>query len=189
LTGVQEIQFKTEQAGEATYNGRILSVENIDTQMSLQQRNETLDVHSARLSSNAADVAINGTVENLNDPRLDLTMISQIHLKPASQYLSLEQNIEGDLNVDASVQGRPRELKVAGHLKGENLTAEMIQQLTLDTNVTYDLARNRARLDSFQTRSPNFSVSGAADVALGANAGESNVDAGSTSDLEKFQRC
>ena len=87
--------------------GRYSAVQNIDAQMALKQRNETLDVHSARLSSDVADLAINGTVENLNDPRLELTVISKIHLKPASQYLSLEQTIEGDLNVDASVKGRP----------------------------------------------------------------------------------
>ena len=47
---------------------------------------------------------------------------------------------------------------MAGHLNGDNLTAEMIQQLALDTNVTYDLAGKRARLNSFQVRSPNFSA-------------------------------
>ena len=176
LTGEQEIQFKTRQAGEVRYNGKIVTVENIDVQAALKQRNEALDVRRAQLSSSVVDVEIRGTVENLNDPRLDLAIISNIHLKPASQYLSVAQKIEGDLHVDASVKGRPKELKAAGHLKGENLTAELIGQIALDADVVYDFAGQRARLNSFQTRSPDLSVSGAADVALALNAGESSVD-------------
>src|SRR6266516_4596005 len=176
LTGEQEIQFKTRQAGEVRYNGKILTGENIDVQAALKQRNEALDVRRAQLSSSVVDVEIRGTVENLNDPRLDLAIISNIHLKPASQYLSVAQKIEGDLHVDASVKGRPKELKAAGHLKSENLTAEMIGQIALDADVVYDFAGQRARLNSFRARSPDLSVSGAADVALALNAGESSVD-------------
>ena len=68
LSGVQEIQLKTRQASEVLYNGKMLAVHNIDARLALKQRNETLDVHSAQLSSGVGDVAISGTVENLKDP-------------------------------------------------------------------------------------------------------------------------
>lgn len=189
LTGAQEIQLKTRLASEVQYNGKVLTVYNIESRLALKQRNETLDVYSAQLSSGVGDVAISGTIEDLKDPRLDLAVAGGIHLKPASQYLSIGQKIEGDLNVDVSVKGRPQELKVAGHIKGDNLTAEMIGQIALDADVAYDLAGRRARLASFQTRSPGLSVHGVADMALAANAGESSVDARLDAvDLEKISK-
>ena len=179
-TGVQEIQLKTGQAGEAAevrYGGKTLAIQNVDTRMALRQRNEILDVNSVRLSSGVADVALQGTVENLSDPRLDLSVMGRVHLKPAREYLSLDQNIEGDLDLDATVQGRLVDLRVAGHVKGENLTAEMVRQLSVDTDVTWERASNRAQMGQFQARSPLISVSGTADVALAATAGESNAAA------------
>jgi outer membrane protein assembly complex protein YaeT len=176
VTGAQEIQFQSRRAGETRYQGKILKVESIDAQVALKNGNQTLDVHGARLSSDVADLAITGTVETLNEPSLDLAATSKVHLRPASQYLSIEQKIEGDLDIDASVKGRPNELKVTGRLKGDNVVAESIRQIALDADVAYDPAAERAKLNSFNVRSPDLSLSGTADVALAANAGESRID-------------
>src|SRR5262249_32627973 len=116
LTGTQEIQLQTRHAGEARYNGKILPLQNIDVQLALKDRNQTLDVHHVQLSSDVVDVATAGTVENLSQPRLDATVSSTIRLQPASHYLSVENKLEGDLNVDATVTGPPSALKVAGRL-------------------------------------------------------------------------
>jgi len=175
-TGEQKIQLTTRQSGEVQFNGKALTMQSIDLHADLKERNATLDVRSARLSSGAANVAIEGTVQNLSDPSLDLVLTGEVDLEQASEFLSVDQKIDGDLHLDLSVKGRPEGLKVFGRFKGDNLTAEMIEQVDLDANLTYDLALQRARLDSFRTRAPGFAVSGAADLALAPAAGESGLN-------------
>ena len=189
LTTTQEIQFQTRGSGDARYNGKLIRLEAIDAQFTLKDRNQTLDIHHAQLASDVADVTIGGTVANLNDPRLDVTVVSTIRLEPARQHLSIDQNLEGDLNVEASIKGSPAALKITGRVKAENLTAEMIGRIALDAAVAYDQAAQRAQLNSFEIRSPNLTISGAADLALAANAGDSRVDARlEGADLEQISK-
>jgi outer membrane protein assembly complex protein YaeT len=189
LTGTQNIQFQTQEVAEVRYGGKALNVQTIDTHLTLKDRNETLDVAKVSISTDIADLAISGTVTNLNDPSLDLAATGKIQLEPASHYLSIAQKLVGDLNVDASLKGRPNELKVTGRIKGENLTAEPIDRITVDVDVACDVAARRVQLNSFLARSPNLSVSGTADLALAANAGESRIAARlDTADLEKISK-
>jgi outer membrane protein assembly complex protein YaeT len=189
LTGTQEIHLQSRQAGEARYQGKTIRLESLDAQVLLKDRNQTLEVRAAHVSSDVADVATTGTIETLNDPQLDLAVTGSVHLQPASRQLAIEERIEGDLNVSASVKGRVNELKVAGRVAGDNLTAQMIQQIAVDIDLIYDAAAQRAQLNSFDIRSPQLSLGGTADVALGANAGESRIDARLTNvDLQAISK-
>src|SRR4030095_13969239 len=189
ITGTQDIQFQTHQVAEVRYGGKTLNVQTIDARLALKDRNETLEVERVSISTDIADLAISGTVKNLNDPSLDVAATSKIHLEPASRHLSIKQKLEGDLNVEASLKGRPSELKVTGRIKGENLIAEPIDRIFVDVDVACDVAAQRAQLNSFLARSPNLSVSGTADLALAANAGESRIDARlDAADLERISK-
>jgi outer membrane protein assembly complex protein YaeT len=189
LTGTQTIQFETRQAGDLRYSGKSIDVQHIGTRVALKNRNQTLQLESVAVTSDLADLAVNGTVENLNDPTLDLKLISKIRLEPVVQYLSITQKLEGALNIDASLKGRPGALKGVMRINGEDLRAEMIDQISVDADAAYDLAAQRLQFNSFQTRSNNFSVSGTADLKLAANAGESNIDAKlEVADLAKISK-
>ena len=189
LTGTQDIQFRTQQAGEARYDGKPVSLQQAATHVTLKNRNQTLDVKSADVSSDLADVAVSGTVESLNDPNLDLRLISTIRLEPATQHLSITQKLVGDVKVDASLKGRPAELIAAARIKAENLTVEMLDRVSVDADVHYDLAAQRARLNSFATRSPALAVSGTGDLALAEGAGESQIETRiEGADLEKISK-
>jgi len=189
VTDSQEFQFNTRQASEAQLNGKVLTLERIDARVALKQRNQNLEIHEAQLVSNAADITIVGGVENLENPQLDLAVNSNIHLKEATPYLSIEQKIDGDLNLNASVKGRPNELKASGHLKGEDLKAEMLTDIALDADIAYDVSRDRAQLNALQLRSPSLSLTADADVALAAKAGTSTAQARLQAiDLEKFSQ-
>src|SRR5215831_8661835 len=78
LPGTQNIQFQTQHAGDARYSGKALNLQRLSARVTLKNRNQTLDVESADISSDLADVAVSGTVESLNDPNLDLRLISKI---------------------------------------------------------------------------------------------------------------
>src|SRR5262249_26173595 len=189
LTGTQDIQFQTQQVAEVRYGGKSLNVQTIDARLALRDRNETPDVERVSISTDIGDLAISGTVKNLQDPSLDIAATGKIQLEPASHYLSITQKLEGDLNVAASLKGRPNELKVTGRIKGENLTAEPIDRITVDVDIACDVAEQRAQLNSFVGRSPNLSVSGTADFALAPNAGGSRIDARlDAADLEKISK-
>jgi outer membrane protein assembly complex protein YaeT len=189
LAGTQDIHFQTQQVSEARYDGRTLNTQNIDARLTLKDRNQTLSVQRAFISSDLGDLAISGTVQNLSDPSFDLAATSKIHLEPANHYLSIAQKLEGDLDITTSLKGLPNQLKVAGRVKGENLTAESIDRITLDADVAGDVAARRAQVNSFQMRSPNLSVSGTAVLALAADAGESRIDARlDVADLEKISK-
>src|SRR5262249_13937778 len=187
--GTQDIHFQTQQVSEARYSGRTLYARNIDARLTLKDRNQTLNVQRVFISSDLGDLAISGTVQNLSDPSLDLAATSKIRLEPTSHYLSIAQKLEGDLEIITSLKGLSNQLKVAGRIKGENLTAESIDRITLDADVAGDLAARRAQVNSFQMRSPNLSVSGTAVLALAADAGESRIDARlDAADLEKISK-
>lgn len=189
LSGSQNIQFQTQQAGNARYSGKALNLQRLSARVTMKNRNQTLDVENVDVSSDLADVALSGTVESLNDPNLDLKLISKIRLEPAAHHLSITPKLEGDLNIDASLKGRPSELKAAARIKGENLTAEMIDQINVGADVTYNLAAQRVQLNSFEIGSPNLAVTGNGDLALAANAGESRIDAKlDVADLEKISK-
>src|SRR5215475_6670269 len=189
IAGTQDIHFQTQQVSEARYGGRTLYARNIDARLKLKDRNQTLNVERAFVSSDLGDLAISGTVQNLSDPSLNLAATSKIHLEPTSHYLSIAQRLEGDLEIVISLKGLPNQLKVAGRIKGENLTAESIDRITLDADVAGDLAARRAQVNSFQMQSPNLSVSGTAVLALAADAGESRIDARlDAADLEKISK-
>lgn len=188
-TGTQAIEFQTQQDGEARYAGKAINLNRVATRMTLKNRNQGLSVESLNVASDLADIGISGTIESLNDPNLDLVAKGTVRLASATRQFSITQKIEGVLNVDASIKGRPSELRAAVRMNGENLSAEMIDRVTVDADVAYDLAAQRAQLNSFHVRSPDFSVSGSADLALAANAGESRIDSKlEVADLEKLSK-
>src|SRR5262249_9081070 len=189
LAGTQEIHFQTDQLARVRYGGKAITAHTIDARVTLKDRNATLDVQRASISSDLADLQITGTVNNLNDPSLALALISQVHLEPTVHHFSIPQKFEGDLAIDASLNGRPNDLKIAARIKGEDLRAEAFDRITVDADVAGDLASQRAHINSLQVRSPNLSVSGTADLALAESAGESRIDATlDAADLESISK-
>ena len=177
LTGSQEIQFQTRRAGEAQYNGKTITLQNLGGRLVLKERNQTADIQQIQLASDVADVVLGGTISNLSKPQLDLSVGSKIRLQRAAYHFSIKQRVAGDLNVDVSIKGPANAVKVAGRTQGENLTAEMLDRIALNIEFAYDQAAQRAQLKSFNTRSPGIAISVSADVALRASAGASRVDA------------
>src|SRR2546426_1341137 len=177
LTGSQEIQFQTRRAGEAQYNGKTITLQNLGGRLVLKERNQTADIQQIQLASDVADVVLGGTISNLSKPQLDLSVGSKIRLQRAAYHFSIKQRVAGDLNVDVSIKGPANAVKVAGRTQGDNLTAEMLDRIALNIEFAYDQAAQRAQLKSFNTRSPGIAISVSADVALAASAGASRVDA------------
>src|SRR5438093_6061699 len=177
LTGSQEIQFQTRRAGEAQYNGKTITLQNLGGRLVLKERNQTADIQQIQLASDVADVVLGGTISNLSKPQLDLSVGSKIRLQRAAYHFSIQQRVAGDLNVDVSIKGPANAVKVAGRAQGENLTAEMLDRIALNIEFAYDQAAQRAQVKSFNTRSPGIAISLSADVALRAGAGASRVDA------------
>src|SRR5438552_7678758 len=177
LTGSQEIQFQIRRAGEAQYNGKTITLQNLGGRLVLKERNQTADIQQIQLASDVADVVLGGTISNLSKPQLDLSVGSKIRLQRAAYHFSIKQRVAGDLNVDVSIKGPANAVKVAGRTQAENLTAEMLDRIALNIEFAYDQAAQRAQLKSFNTRSPGIAISVSADVALAASAGASRVDA------------
>jgi autotransporter translocation and assembly factor TamB len=177
LNEAGNFQFKTRKNSEARYDGKVLNIDNMDIQGALNQRNTVLELHSVHLASGLGDFSIQGDIGNLGDPKLNLSMISNVHLKPVRELLSVTQNIQGDMHMEATATGRPEALLLTGRLTGRELTVDRFREIALDTEFAVDLGTSRARLTSVHVRSSNLSVTGAADVALMASAGESKMDA------------
>src|SRR3989449_971520 len=177
LTGSQEIQFQTRRAGEAQYNGKTITLQNLGGRLVLKERNQTADIQQIQLASDVADVVLGGTISNLSKPQLDLSVGSKIRLQRAAYHFSIKQRVAGDLQFDGFIKSPPDALKVAGRAQGGNLTAEMLDRIALNIEFAYDQAAQRAQLKSFNTRSPGIAISLSADVALAASAGASRVDA------------
>jgi len=173
----EEFQFKTREATEARYDGKTLVIDGIAFLGALKQRHTMLDIHSVNISSGLGDLAVKGTVLNLIDPQLDLSMAGDVHITPVRQLLSITENIQGDVHVEASATGRPKELKLTGRLSGGQLAVDRFRDVAFDTDFAVDLGTSRVRLTSVRARSPDLSASGAADIAFTAAAGESSMDA------------
>jgi outer membrane protein assembly complex protein YaeT len=171
----EAFQFKTRETIQVRYSGKSLAIENIAVQGVLNPRKQTLDLGSVQISNDMGDIALNGNISNFSDPNLDLSAVSNLHVKPLRQFLSITQSIMGDLRMEGSIKGHPKELRIAGHLMGRNL-GDKSRDTALDTDLDVDLRTNRARLTSILIRSPLLSASGAADLAIATDAGESRVD-------------
>ena len=173
----QTFHLKTRENSEVRFDGKILTIDSMDIQGALKQRNTTLEFTSAHLTGGLGDFVLKGSVGNLSDPKLNLSMIGDVHLQPVRQFLSIAQNLQGDLHMDATTLGSPEALQVTGRLTGRELTADRFSGVAIDTEFAMDLGTNRARLTSVRAWSSNLSASGAADVALTEAAGESKMDA------------
>lgn len=176
-TRTHEIQFRTNHAGEVRSGGKILAINSIAIQASLKSQNAALDLHGAQVSSDLGEMALHGNIANLRDPLLDLSVVGDVHLVPVREFLSVSQNIQGDLHIEASLKGRPEALQITGHLAGRNLSANEFSGIALDTDLTLDPGKSRAQLTSFRAQSPNMAASGAANIAFTASAGESEAEA------------
>jgi outer membrane protein assembly complex protein YaeT len=172
-----DFQFKTRESSEARYDGKTLMIDSMDIQGALKQRNTMLELQGVHLTSGLGDFALKGAVGKLSEPQLNLSIIGDVHLKPILQLLSVTQNIQGDLHVDASIMGHPEALQLTGSLTGSELTADPFRGIAIDTEFAVDLGTSRARLTSVRARSSNLSASGTADLALAGAAGESEMDA------------
>jgi outer membrane protein assembly complex protein YaeT len=177
LTDTGDFEFNTRGNSEARFGGKTLTIDAMDVRGVLKQRNTMLQLHSAHLTSGLGDFEIKGDVGNPTDPQLNLSMTGDVHLKPVRQFLSVTQNIQGDMHVEAMATGHPEALQLTGRFSGHELTADRFSGIALDTEFAADLGKNRGRLTSVRARSPLVSVTGAADVALAPSAGESKVDA------------
>ena len=173
----EDIQFETRKSSEARFNGKTLTIDNVDFQGGLRQRNTMLELRSAQLKSEVGNFAVKGTIGSFSDLHLNLSVSGDVPIKPVRQLLSATQNIQGNLHVDAAIAGRPEALQLTGHVTGRDLTVERFRGVSIDTDFAADFGTSRARLTSFRARSSNLSASGNADMALAATAGESKVDA------------
>jgi uncharacterized protein involved in outer membrane biogenesis len=100
-------QFRTHENSEARYDGKNLTIDSMDIQGALKQRDMTLEFESVHLTNALGDFTLKGSIGNLGDPQLNLSMIGDVHLKPVRQFLSVTQNIQGDMHVEAMATGRP----------------------------------------------------------------------------------
>jgi len=182
----QAFHFNTRAASVARYAAKTLTIDSVEAQGALKQRNKTLELNRLRVASALSDLDLNGVVTNLSDPLLDLSVVGDVHLKPVRQLLSIQPNLQGDMHLDAKLTGRPKELQWNGRIEGRDLTLERFQGIALDAGMAGDLGAQRARLTSIRARSPNLSASGDADIAFTSAAGESRVNA--RTDVADLQR-
>jgi outer membrane protein assembly complex protein YaeT len=173
----EEFQLKTRAASEVGYAGKSLSMDTLEMQGALTQRNSVLKFHSVRMSSPLGDVALNGTASDFSDLKLDLSVDGNIHLKPLRQFLSIKEIVDGEVHVAAMATGAPKELKLTGRLEGREMAVERYRRISMDTDLAVDLGTKRARFTSIRARSSNLSATGNADIALAPTAGESRMDA------------
>jgi len=189
LNDAEEFQFRTRADSEIRFNEKTLPIGSLDVQGALNQAFTNLDLHRARLSSTLGDLEFKGAIAKLSDPQLELQVNGAVYLKPVQQFLSIDQELQGDLNIDATVTGHPKELQLAGRVGGSDITAERFKGIALDANFGVDLGTNRARLTSIRAMSPNLSARGDADISFTHTAGESKIDARfDVADLQRLLR-
>src|SRR5262249_42733489 len=128
---------------------------------------------TARLLSNASTVEIKGRIEPLTDPVLDLALSGNVQLQTMREFLSIEQRMDGDVRLDATVKGRPANLQLAGNIADEHLVLARFDHVNAQADIVYDPGASRVTIGAASIQSPLLAAKGHGNLATADGAGQS----------------
>lgn len=179
LTGNHDITLETVAGGALSLDGRTLPTAPV--QANLVVEDNAAGIRRLQLGLGSTGLTLSGRIENFDDPRVNLTGSSTLHLAELARFGGLQQTFGGTLNLTMNAAGRIPEWKAEAKLSGENLTFEQFHNVDLRAGVEYDAAASRLRIASMNVESPAGALEGQADLALHAQAGESTLNAAARS--------
>lgn len=137
---------------------------------------DKLQIDASRIETESASLETKGSLGLEKETTLDLQSALQVSLPEASRFAGLTEPLKGNLNANLRATGALSQLQAAADVTGSNLSFRQLKNANLSLNAKYDLAGERARVDSLTLETSAGRIEGHADVALTPKAGQSSAE-------------
>ncbi len=84
-----------------------------------------------------SDVTVNGAIQNVADPELDITLTATLALDEIDRYANVNQNLSGMAQFKGDIKGPVSDIRVQGHLESQQATAWKLALKNVQTDLLY----------------------------------------------------
>lgn len=120
-----EIQYQDREKITTAFSGNLDFYEN------------TLSFSSFRLQAGSSELTLDGTITNLSQPDLDLSVLADLSLDEIDRFARIDQNLSGRVIFQGTVTGMISDMQASGHLRCEQGTAWKFAFEHLSTDLHY----------------------------------------------------
>ncbi len=160
--------------GEARLNDRSAHLDRVAAALDLGR--DDVRIERAEIVAEGAQLNANGAVGPFQQPTLNVVVQATIDLARAVEVAKVQESVSGQLFIDGDVTGPVTALTFNGQLKGTDLQARELHDMSLDAVGTFDAAAQHVQLSRLHIAGPAGTVRGTGKVALTGNR-QSAVDA------------
>ncbi len=120
-----EIQYQDREKITTAFSGNLDFYEN------------TLSFSAFRLQAGSSELTLDGTITNLSQPDLDLSVLADLSLDEIDRFARIDQNLSGRVVFQGTVTGKISDMQASGHLRCEQGTAWKFAFEHLSTDLHY----------------------------------------------------
>ncbi|MEO7158307.1 MAG: hypothetical protein ABI039_12125, partial [Vicinamibacterales bacterium] len=160
--------------GDARFNERTAALGRVIASIDLGR--DDMKIERGEIAAEGAQLNASGTVGPFEQPVLDIAVHSTINLARAVEVAKLQEPLSGQLTVDGTIKGPVNAPAFDGQVKGTNLQARELHDVSLDAAGLFDLTDHHALISRLQISGPAGAVSGRGTIAF-AGTRQSSVEA------------
>jgi outer membrane protein assembly complex protein YaeT len=160
----RKVTLRAADGGELAAAGRRMPLRGVGAD--LLAGNDTVRVNSLTAQWGDSGISAQGTVENLDNPRLDL------HGDATLALASFADPVRGTVRAAWTAKGPAAALQTTARVHGEGVRVDQFDRIALDAEAAYDVGASKLQIASLNVTSPLGHVTARGNAALH---GESNL--------------
>ena len=160
------IGIKQERRGSISLDGRTLPIDVFDARARVPADLENASLEASRLVTGNSEINTRGTVNNLKDPVLDVTVSANVDAAPLAHFAGLGEPVSGRVTGEVKIHEHPENLRAEADISGRRFSYRDFSDVDFEARSRWIRGEDRIVVDSLDVKSPDGSLRATADVRL-----------------------